>query len=111
MPKHTHRTKWDTPSLVTWCFWLWAAVAAIASIIAFAGQQWLMGFSLLGTIIMARIGMELTIVIFSIHDVLEQIRDQAAKPQLERTRAAQAAQRKAALQRQSTNAPGEMRLG
>lgn len=111
MPRKPSAKKWEAPKLVTWLFWLWAIIAAIASITAFASQQWVMGFSLLSTIIAARIGMEITLAIFSMHDLLEQIRDQTAQPKLERDRAAYLKQRKAAIARQRTDAPGEMRLG
>lgn len=98
--------KWQTPGLAKVLFLLWGIIAIISAVVSFSDQRLVTGFVYLGSIVGAWVWTELTLVIFEIHKVLLQIRDQGNRPQRERTMDGHTPARKA-VQR----APGEMRLG
>lgn len=101
--------KWQTPGIAMILFLLWGIVAVIIAVMSFAQEQWVTGFIYLGTIVGMWVWTELTLVIFEIHKVLIQIREQAAKPQDHRTPTERIAAQKANAKRLAES--GEMRLG
>lgn len=109
--RRNDRTTWDTPRLARACFWLYAIGAGAACVMAMLANQWVMPVIYLATIVLAKVWMELIVVVFAIHGVLEEIRNQGAHETQRETIAKQDAARRAALQRQQANEPREMRLG
>lgn len=102
-----------TPDLANILFWFFALVFGVAAGSAFYIGSWGMGFFFLGAILGTRVAVECVVILFQIHDVLTDIRQQGdstmQKELLERATRHQAA-RQAALLAQQT-APGEHRLG
>jgi len=104
-PRPYLRAFW-TPALGMLLFWGYAVVAGITAAFALARGAIVVALVFVGTIVVARVWVEMTLILFQIHDVLVSIRDQPIEAE---KRAKLLAARGVAQARPV--APGEMRLG
>jgi hypothetical protein len=90
------------PTLAPVLFWFYAVVVGIGAGLAIAAGQWIVAMLYLGAIVVVRLFVEAVLMLFRIHDVLAEIRDQPA--------AAAAAERLATLRARAASTTGELRI-